>query len=122
MQEIWVHILGWEDPQEKGMATHSSILAWEIPRTEESGGLLSMGSQRVGSNWVSKHAYMLLYQGKDLNYISSHWAALFSKVIFSRNVREMTFSHCINPIVLVKFLSLLSTINPETSLGYVRKC
>ena len=42
--------LGWEDPLEKGMATHSSILAWEIPRTEESGGLLSMGSQRVGSN------------------------------------------------------------------------
>ena len=40
-------ILGWEDPLEKGMATHSSILAWRIPRTEEPGGLQSMGLQRV---------------------------------------------------------------------------
>ena len=40
--------LGWEDPLEKEMATHSSILAWEIPRTEEPAGLQSMGSQRVG--------------------------------------------------------------------------
>ena len=43
-------ILGQEDPMEKGMATHSSILAWTIPWTEESGGLQSMGSQRVGRN------------------------------------------------------------------------
>ena len=48
MQETWVGSLGWEDPLEKGMATHSSILAWKIPRTEEPGGLQSMGSQRVG--------------------------------------------------------------------------
>ena len=40
MQEIWVCFLGWEDPLEKGMATHSSILAWRIPWTEEPGGLL----------------------------------------------------------------------------------
>ena len=46
MQEMWVLSLGQEDPLEKEMATHSSILAWEIPRTEESGGLLSMGSQK----------------------------------------------------------------------------
>ena len=39
---------GWEDPLEKGMATHSSILAWRIPRTEAAEGLQSMGSQRVG--------------------------------------------------------------------------
>ena len=47
MQETWVQSLGWEDPLEKGMATHSSILAWEIPWTEELGGLQSMGLQRV---------------------------------------------------------------------------
>ena len=41
-------ILGWEDPLEKGMATHSSILAWRIPWTEDAGGLQSMGSQRMG--------------------------------------------------------------------------
>ena len=45
VQETWVPSLGQEDPLEKGMATHSSILAWEIPRTEEPGGLQSMGSQ-----------------------------------------------------------------------------
>ena len=47
MQESWVPSLGWEDPLEKGMATYSSIPAWEIPWTEEPGGLQSMGLQRV---------------------------------------------------------------------------
>ena len=47
IQETRVRSLGWEDPLEKGMATHSSILAWRIPWTEEPGGLQSMGSQRV---------------------------------------------------------------------------
>ena len=45
MQEIWIQFLGWEDPLEKEMATHSSILAWRIPRTEDPGGLQSMGLQ-----------------------------------------------------------------------------
>ena len=48
MEETWVQSLGWEDPLEKEMATHSSILAWRIPWTEEPGGLQSTGSQRVG--------------------------------------------------------------------------
>ena len=48
MQEIRVQSLGREDPLEREMATHSSILAWELPWTEESGGLQSMGSQRIG--------------------------------------------------------------------------
>ena len=43
MQENWVRSLGWEDPLEKEMATHASILAWRIPWVEESGGLQSMG-------------------------------------------------------------------------------
>ena len=46
--ETWVQSLGREDPLEKEMTTHSSILAWRIPWTEERGGLQSMGSQRVG--------------------------------------------------------------------------
>ena len=50
-------ILGWEDPLEEGMATHSSILAWRIPWTEEPGRLHSMGSQRVGHNWATKHTH-----------------------------------------------------------------
>ena len=48
MQESRVWSLGGEEPPEKGMATHSSILAWRIPWTEEPGGLQSMGSKRVG--------------------------------------------------------------------------
>ena len=47
MQETRVRFLGWEDPLEEGMATHSSVLAWRIPWTEEPGGLQSMGLQRV---------------------------------------------------------------------------
>ena len=48
MQETWVQSLGQEDPLEKGMAIHSSILAWGIPWTEKPGGLQSIGLQRVG--------------------------------------------------------------------------
>ena len=50
MQETQVQSLGWEDPLEKGMAAHSSILAWRIPWTEDPGKLQSMGSQRVRHN------------------------------------------------------------------------
>ena len=50
MQETQVQSLGWEDPLEEGMATHSSILAWRIPCTEGPGELRSMGSQRVRHN------------------------------------------------------------------------
>ena len=50
MQDTRVQFLGWEDPLEKEMVTHSSTLAWKIPWTEEPGGLQSMGLQRVGHN------------------------------------------------------------------------
>ena len=53
MQETRVQSLGLEDPLEKEMATHSSILVWKIPWTEKPGWLLSMGSQRVGHDWVT---------------------------------------------------------------------
>ena len=52
MRETWVWSLGWEDPLEKEMVTHSSILAWEIPWIEEPGGLQPMGSQRV-QDWTA---------------------------------------------------------------------
>ena len=55
MKEMWVQSLGWEDPMEQEMATHSSILVWEIPWTEEPGGRPSMGSQRVGHSQVHTH-------------------------------------------------------------------
>ena len=54
MRETWIQSLGWEDPLEKGRATHSSIVAWRIPWTEDPGRLQSMGMQRVRHNWVTK--------------------------------------------------------------------
>ena len=57
MQEVWVRALGQEDPREKGMATHSSILAWRIPWTEEPGRLQTMGLQRVRHDWVTDHTH-----------------------------------------------------------------
>ena len=57
MRETWVQSLGWEDPLEKEMTTHSSILAWRIPWTEKPGGLQSMGSQsQIRLKRLSMHA------------------------------------------------------------------
>ena len=62
MQETWVQSLGQEDPLEKAVATYSSILVWEIPWTEEHGGLQSMELQRVGHNLVIKqHSIFSIY-------------------------------------------------------------
>ena len=58
MQETQVRSLGWEDPLEKEMTTHSSIIAWRIPWTEDPGRLQSMGSQRVGHDWGTTHTCM----------------------------------------------------------------
>ena len=54
MWETWIQLLGWEDPLEEGMATHSSVPAWRIPWTEEPGGLQSTGSQSVRQDWGTK--------------------------------------------------------------------
>ena len=59
-QETQFRSLGQEDPLEKGVATHSSILAWRIPWTEDSGRLQSMGSQRVGRDWVTNTSLSFL--------------------------------------------------------------
>ena len=59
MPETRVWPLGQEDPLEKGMATHSSILAWRIPWTEEPGGLQSIGSQRIRQDWVANISLFL---------------------------------------------------------------
>ena len=67
MQETQVLSLGGEDPLEKGMATHSNILAWRIPRTELPNGLQSMGSQRIGYDRVTK-IFTSLFSSKYLGY------------------------------------------------------
>ena len=71
MQEMWVRSLGWEDPLEEGMETHSSIPAWSIPWSEDPGRLWSMGLQGVRHNWAHTHAY-----GMHLRlYLSNHTLA-----------------------------------------------
>ena len=82
MQETCVQSLDWEDPLEKEMATHSNVLAWRIPWTEETGGLQFLGSQRVGHNRVTdthRHTHILrnvemtlLVDAKWLIYNSEH--------------------------------------------------
>ena len=59
-QETWVRSLGWEDPLEEGMTTHSSIPAWRIPWTEEAGGLQSMGSQESDTVEAIQQAHTLI--------------------------------------------------------------
>ena len=70
VQETWVRSLAQEDPLEKEMAIHSSILAWKIPRTEEPGGLQSMESQRVRHYWVCK---LQLYPPWTVKLITFSW-------------------------------------------------
>ena len=95
MWETWVQSLGWEDPLEKEMATHSTILAWRIPWTEEPGGLQSTGSQRVGHDWVTllhfthfSHPYMTTGKTIALNrwtFVGKVTSVLFN--MLSRLVR-----------------------------------
>ena len=59
-QETRVPSLGQQDPLEKGMTVHSGILAWRIPWAEEPGGLQSMGSQRIGHDYVAEHTHLRL--------------------------------------------------------------
>ena len=67
VQETRVQSQDWEDPLEKKMATHSSILAWKISWTEEPGGLQSMVLQRVGQNWVTNTYLLILCLVRDTN-------------------------------------------------------
>ena len=62
MQDTWFRSLGQEDPLEKEMATHSSILAWRIPWSEEPGGLQSMGPQRFRHDWATSHHHQKSWQ------------------------------------------------------------
>ena len=95
MQETRVQSLGWEDPLEKGMATHSSILAWRIPWTEKPDGLQSMGWQRVRHNWAifTFHTQFIVARHSDylpsttlltcswLHLICFSWASLMAQLV-----------------------------------------
>ena len=81
MWEIWVQSLGWEDPLEEGMATHTSILAWRIPCSEEPGWVQSMGSQRVGHDFHI--SYFLAVSIVCLNIILNSW---FKQIIVFQGI------------------------------------
>ena len=83
MQETWVRSLGREDPLGKEMATHSSTLAWKIPWTEEPGRLQSMGSQRLGQDWVTELNW---------SYSSEDWKSRIK--VTTRLVSGKTFLVC----------------------------
>ena len=65
----YVGNLGWKDPLEKGMATHSSILAWRIPWMEEPGGLQSMGLQSSDMTEMTEHAITFIQRGESLSLV-----------------------------------------------------
>ena len=74
MQETRVQSLGWEDHLEEEMATHSSILAWRIPWTEELGGLWSKALQRVGHNSVTEHiVYHIVIVKQEIRDLYKGW-------------------------------------------------
>ena len=87
--ETWVPSLGWEDPLEESMATHSSTLAWKIPQTEEAGGLQSRGSQRVRQGWsdlAGRHTHGL----QDLSSLAGVWTAFTAMAGKASNPKDWT--------------------------------
>ena len=100
MRETWVWSLSWDDPLEKGMATHSSILAWRIPWTEQPGRLQFMGSQRVRHDWA---AFTLSKSIPLLRDTQKFWR--------STHREPATDVSCVKPAVLVQgFLCLLRVL------------
>ena len=73
MRETWVQSLGWEDPLEKEMATHSSILAWRIPSMKEHGRLQSTGLQRVGHDWVTSLSLSFTFSSASWSAFTIQW-------------------------------------------------
>ena len=71
MWETWVRSLGWEDPLEKEMVTHSSILAWRIPWMDKPGRLQSTGSQRVGHDWATSLSLSFIVQKDHVQQLTS---------------------------------------------------
>ena len=114
IQETWVQSLCQEDPPEEGMVTHSNILAWGIPLTEEPNGLQSMGLKRIGHNWVTDTHI----SGKEpqfcwhLPFLNINFffflAAPHSMWDLSSQTRDRTHTRCIGS-------TILNTGQPEKS-------
>ena len=115
MQETWVRSLCWEDLLEKEMATHSSILAWRIPRMEEHGRLQSMGSQRVRHDWATSlslfidhmpHKVIIKHWLNFLCYILYPWNLFVLYVVVYTSYSPLPILPLLPPIPLLLFTSL----------------
>ena len=133
LQEIWVRSLGREDALEKGTAAHSSVLAWRIPWTEEPGGLLSVGSNRVGHGWgtntttpllsISVQRRTILIMLGFLNYehaVSLHSLLsslkVLSNVLVVFSVQVLDF--LLDTVPCVSFTDFWSNFLPSTHLEF----
>ena len=128
MQETWVGSLGWEDPLEKEMAAHSSILAWKIPWTTEPGRLPSMGSQRLGHDWATSLSLSLSRRNKDAKAsaekeLTEDWTVYgVTRVLVVTSVVLLAgqgcWSHLCAAIWLLLLLQLLLTDNSRCSMDF----
>ena len=122
MRETWVWSLDREDPLEKEMATHSSILAWRIPWMEEPGGLQSMGSQRVGHNWTTSLSLSHCGGIYDENVSQPHlrtlmWFLLAWYVLITQSDFSFLFSFFKEIIVLCVVLDSVCLQEEESSVS-----
>ena len=88
LQEMQIQSLGWEDPLEKEMATHSTILAWEIPWTEEPGGLQSMGLQRAGHDWATKQEQQTFMKSMNHSLPWNPWNVFHHSLYWMKYVKH----------------------------------
>ena len=120
MHETWLRSLGQEDPMEKGMATHSSILAWRIPWTEEPGGLQSMGSQRVRHDWVTNTQKHLTKIGAD-KYFLNKFQALSQHHTYWCHTKKHTPWSLKQKKPLSRFLSIFLEVLPKANTYICRE-
>ena len=104
MQKTRVRSLGWEDPLEKGMAIHSTILAWRLPWAQETGGLQSVGSQRVGHDWATNTTQNIYPEATEA-HISSVKPSFFSYI-----------SERLEILAIMGPWSLVQTVNEHTGM------
>ena len=117
MLAIWVLSLGQEDPLEEGMATHSSILAWRIPWTEEPGELQSMGSQRVRHDWgTNTFTFITLWRREFLKASFWHWL-VFNCWIYGFGVQRAWLHIFSMGMVLIPVSCTMSRTSIHSSSG-----
>ena len=113
VQETWVRYLGWEDPLEKEVATHSRILAWKISWTEEPGGLQSMRSQRVGHDWATNTYLLVLLIYKIFSFSPEVFITIPKKTLAFSSHSYTSFLHSLTEIKTHPF-----TLHPESDPKY----